>query len=227
MNKPDRFLWGVSTAGHQTDGNDAMADTTFLEHVTPTVFKEPAGEACRSWERWEDDLDCVAAMGLNAYRFSVEWCRIEPEEGIVDQAALDHYDRLMDGCLERGISPVLTLCHFTCPHWFAKKGSWLAPDAVDRLRGSCAAVCPCWGTSTGRCSTTSSGSRRLTASSASTRSTGAVAPTTASPSRARACTPAWSRCWAAGCRRAASRCRLAHTAVPRDRGIVPVAVRMG
>lgn len=131
MNKPDHFLWGVSTAGHQTDGGDAAADTTFLEHVEPTVFKEPAGDACRSWERWEDDLDCVAEMGLNAYRFSVEWCRIEPEEGVIDQAALDHYDRLMDGCLARGIQPVLTLCHFTCPHWFAKRGSWLAPDAVD------------------------------------------------------------------------------------------------
>lgn len=70
-------------------------------------------------------------MGLNAYRFSVEWCRIEQEEGVIDQAALDHYDRLMDGCLARGIQPVLTLCHFTCPHWFAKRGSWLAPDAVD------------------------------------------------------------------------------------------------
>ena len=57
MNKPDHFLWGVSTAGHQTDGGDAAADTTFLEHVEPTVFKEPAGDACRSWERWEDDLN--------------------------------------------------------------------------------------------------------------------------------------------------------------------------
>ena len=131
MNKLDHFLWGVSTAGHQTDGGDAAADTTFLEHVEPTVFKEPAGDACRSWERWEDDLNCVAEMGLNAYRFSVEWCRIEQEEGVIDQAALDHYDRLMDGCLARGIQPVLTLCHFTCPHWFAKRGSWLAPDAVD------------------------------------------------------------------------------------------------
>ena len=112
MNKPDHFLWGVSTAGHQTDGGDAAADTTFLEHVEPTVFKEPAGDACRSWERWEDDLNCVAEMGLNAYRFSVEWCRIEQEEGVIDQAALDHYDRLMDGCLARGIQPVLTLCHF-------------------------------------------------------------------------------------------------------------------
>ena len=83
MNKPDHFLWGVSTAGHQTDGGDAAADTTFLEHVEPTVFKEPAGDACRSWERWEDDLNCVAEMGLNAYRFSVEWCRIEQEEGSV------------------------------------------------------------------------------------------------------------------------------------------------
>ncbi len=129
-NTPAHFLWGASTAGHQIDGNDTMADTTFLESVTPSVFKEPAGAACMSWERWEDDLDCVAAMGLNAYRFSVEWCRIEPEQGKINQSALDHYDRMIDGCLERGITPAITLSHFTAPHWFAAQGSWMNPQAA-------------------------------------------------------------------------------------------------
>lgn len=127
----NQFLWGVSTAGHQVDGNDDSSDTTFLEHVEPSVFKEPAGDACRSWKCWEDDLDCVQSMGLNSYRFSIEWCRIEPERGFVSQEALDHYDRMLDGCIARGISPVITLCHFTCPHWFAKLGGWLAPEAEE------------------------------------------------------------------------------------------------
>lgn len=131
MTFPQHFLWGASTAGHQVDGGDVNSDTTFIEHVEPTVFKEPAGIACNSWERWEDDLNCVRDMGLNAYRFSVEWCRVEPERGIVDEAGLDHYDRMVDGCLKRGIAPAVTLSHFTAPHWFAKEGSWMNPHAAD------------------------------------------------------------------------------------------------
>lgn len=119
---PRHFLWGASTAGHQVDGGDTASDTTFLENVIPSAFKEPAGEACRSWERWDDDLNMVEAMGLNAYRFSVEWSRIEPEQGLVSSSALDHYERMVDGALSRGIDPVITLSHFTVPSWFAAKG---------------------------------------------------------------------------------------------------------
>ncbi|KFI40707.1 glycoside hydrolase family protein [Bifidobacterium actinocoloniiforme DSM 22766] len=137
---PDHFLWGASTAGHQVDGGDTAADTTFLEGVTPSVFKEPAGKACNSWERWEDDLDLVKGMGLNSYRFSVEWARIEPEEGKIDQSALDHYDRMVDGCLERGIDPAITLCHFTLPSWFAAKGGWLNHDAPSMFADECVRV---------------------------------------------------------------------------------------
>lgn len=137
---PDHFLWGASTAGHQVDGGDTAADTTFLESVSPSVFKEPAGDACRSWERWADDLDLIKGMGLNSYRFSVEWARIEPEEGHVDQDALDHYDRMVDGCLERGIDPAITLCHFTIPSWFAAKGGWLNHDAPAMFADECVRV---------------------------------------------------------------------------------------
>lgn len=137
---PDHFLWGASTAGHQVDGGDTAADTTFLEGVTPSVFKEPAGKACNSWERWEDDLDLVKKIGLNSYRFSVEWARIEPEEGKIDQSALDHYERMVDGCLERGIDPAITLCHFTIPSWFAAKGGWLNHDAPSMFADECVRV---------------------------------------------------------------------------------------
>lgn len=128
---PPGFLWGVATAGHQVDGDDTASDTTFLEHVTPTVFQEPAGVACRSWELWRTDLDLVQSLGLNAYRFSVEWARVEPEQGHVCHDALAHYDDLVDGCLARGLAPVITLNHFTSPHWFAARGAWLDPDAAD------------------------------------------------------------------------------------------------
>ncbi|OZG49228.1 glycoside hydrolase family 1 protein [Bombiscardovia coagulans] len=137
---PDHFLWGTSTAGHQIDGGDTASDTTFLEGVTPSIFKEPAGLACNSWERWEDDLDLVQEMGLNSYRFSVEWARIEPEEGVIDNTALDHYDRLTDGCLQRGIEPAITLSHFTIPNWFAAKSGWFNHDAPAMFADECARV---------------------------------------------------------------------------------------
>ncbi|WP_084099875.1 glycoside hydrolase family 1 protein [Demequina sp. NBRC 110051] len=140
LSLPASFLWGVSTAGHQIDGGDTTSDTSFLENVSPTVFAEPSGAACRSWERWADDLDLVAAMGLNAYRFSVEWSRIEPVQGEILTEGLDHYDSMVDGCLERGIAPAVTLGHFTAPQWFGARGGWLAPDAAERFAEHAARV---------------------------------------------------------------------------------------
>lgn len=122
---PADFLWGASTAGHQIEGGNSASDTWFLEHVTPTIFSEPSGAACNSWELWETDLDLVQGLGLNSYRFSVEWARVEPAEGQFSDEALAHYERIVDGCLARGIAPVVTFSHFTSPHWFAQRGAWL------------------------------------------------------------------------------------------------------
>ncbi|MBK6885242.1 MAG: DUF2218 domain-containing protein [Tetrasphaera sp.] len=128
---PDGFLFGVSTAGHQIEGDNVTSDTWFLEHQQPTVFREPSGTACNSYVLWESDLDLVADLHLDAYRFSIEWARVEPEEGVVDEAALAHYAAMVDGCLARGLKPVVTLNHFTSPHWFAARGGWLDPQAPD------------------------------------------------------------------------------------------------
>ena len=137
---PASFLWGTASAGHQVDGHDDASDTSFLERVEPTVFAEPSGAACRSWDLWPQDLDLVAAMGLTSYRFSVEWARTEPEDGVVDAAGLDHYDAVVDGCLARGLAPAVTLNHFTSPQWFARGGGWLHPDAPARFADQCARV---------------------------------------------------------------------------------------
>ena len=87
---PQGFLWGVAGAGHQTEGGNTNSDTWLAELVTPTVFMEPSGKACNSYALWRDDVELAAAMGLNAYRFSVEWARVEPEEGSFDELELDH-----------------------------------------------------------------------------------------------------------------------------------------
>lgn len=137
---PSSFLWGTASAGHQNEGNNTSSDTWFLEHTTPSLFREPSGSACNSWERWEEDLDLAVAMGLNAHRFSVEWARIEPEPGIYSEEALDHYEAVVDGCLERGLAPIVTFNHFTAPHWFACRGSWLDPGAADAFAAYCSVV---------------------------------------------------------------------------------------
>ncbi|CAL9363578.1 family 1 glycosylhydrolase [Streptomyces sp. Tu 3180] len=134
---PDAFLWGVATAGHQNEGDNSASDTWFLEHTTPSLFREPSGPACRGYQRWETDLDLAAGLGLNAFRFSVEWARVEPERGVVRAEALDHYERMVDGCLERGLAPIVTFSHFTAPHWFAAAGSWTAADAPARFAEQC------------------------------------------------------------------------------------------
>lgn len=68
-NFPDGFIWGASVASHQVEGNNTNNDCWFDENVTPTVFKEPSGTACDSYNRWAEDVDLVHAMGLGAYRF--------------------------------------------------------------------------------------------------------------------------------------------------------------
>ena len=78
---PPGFLWGAAHAGHQVEGDNDNSDTWFAENVTPTVFKEPSGKAVNNYELWREDIDLAMGMGLNAYRFSVEWARVEPVEG--------------------------------------------------------------------------------------------------------------------------------------------------
>lgn len=134
------FLWGAATAGHQVEGNNYAADMWLLEQVTPTVFKEPSGDACNSLHRWREDVAIVKALGLNCYRFSVEWSRIEPAKGQFSQAYLDHYSAMVDHCRDQGLAPVVTFNHFTTPRWFAAAGGWEQRDAAALFARYCERV---------------------------------------------------------------------------------------
>ena len=129
----DGFLWGASTAGHQVEGGNVNCDLWPLEWTQPSLFVEPSGDACDHYHRYPEDIATMADLGLNAYRFSLEWARIEPEPGYFSRAALDHYRRMIATCLEHEITPVVTYCHFTTPRWFAGLGSWAGTDAVDHF----------------------------------------------------------------------------------------------
>jgi beta-glucosidase len=135
---PEGFLWGAASSAHQIEGNNVASDLWGLESRLP----ERSGDACDSYHRWPEDLDLVRDLGLSAYRFGVEWARIEPVEGEVSRAHLAHYRRMVQGCLERGLTPVVTLHHFTSPMWFQREGGWRSGTAVERFRRYVRAVLP-------------------------------------------------------------------------------------
>ncbi len=125
---PDGFLWGSATAAHQVEGGNANSDCWAMENARPSIFTEPSGDAIDQWNRFEDDMAILAALGLKAYRFGIEWARIEPEEGVFARSALDHYQRCIDACLQRGIMPMLTFYHFTMPLWLVRRGGITSPE---------------------------------------------------------------------------------------------------
>jgi beta-glucosidase len=134
---PKGFLWGAATAGHQVEGNNVNSDVWFLENVKPSVFSEPSGDAVNSFELWPADLDLVKSLGLGAYRFSLEWARIEPEPGLFSMVMLDHYKAMIEGCRARGIRPMVTFNHYTAPLWFTRQGGWLSADAPQLFARFC------------------------------------------------------------------------------------------
>ncbi|MEI3847207.1 MULTISPECIES: glycoside hydrolase family 1 protein [unclassified Microbacterium] len=128
---PDGFLWGAATAAHQVEGNNIASNWWVMEHAPGTTMVEPSGDAADHFHRYPEDMRLLAEAGLNSYRFSVEWARIEPERGFVSRAMIDHYRRMIDAAREHGLDPTVTLMHFTVPRWFQEDGFWRAADAVD------------------------------------------------------------------------------------------------
>jgi beta-glucosidase len=134
---PEGFRWGTATAAHQVEGNNVNNDWWEWEHREGTVCVEPSGDACDQYHRYPEDLRLLGALGFDNYRFSVEWSRIEPEEGAVSKAALDHYRRVCAECLANDLQPVVTFHHFTTPRWVANDGGWHDARIVDRFARFC------------------------------------------------------------------------------------------
>ncbi|WP_410614583.1 glycoside hydrolase family 1 protein [Amycolatopsis sp. lyj-109] len=137
---PDGFLIGASTAGHQTEGNNTNSDWWEFEHRPGSPVHEPSGDACDSYHRYPEDIGLVAGFGLNAYRFSVEWPRLEPAEGMFSRAETAHYRRMLAACHEHGIVPVVTYNHFTLPLWLQRRGGFAADDFPQLFQRFCAHV---------------------------------------------------------------------------------------
>jgi beta-glucosidase len=130
---PQGFFWGAATAAHQVEGHNIHSDFWLMEHLEGSIFKEPSGEAVDHYRRYREDIRLMAELGLNAYRFSIEWARIEPEEGRFDPEAIDHYRDVLLACQENGIMPIVTLHHFTSPQWLIRAGGWEAEETPTRF----------------------------------------------------------------------------------------------
>src|ERR1700688_2707839 len=131
---PDGFLWGTATAAHQVEGGNVASDLWLMENVPQSLFVEPSGDACDHYHLYPDDLALLKALGFGAYRFSIEWARIEPEKGFFSRAALDHYRRMIAACRAIGIVPIVTFHHFTAPLWLTRDGGWTEPGRVASRR---------------------------------------------------------------------------------------------
>lgn len=130
---PDGFIWGTASAAHQVEGGNWNNDWWLWEQVPGGHCAEPSGDACDHLFRYPADMALLADLGFNAYRFSIEWARIEPEEGQFSKQWLDHYRRMIATCAEHGLEPVVTFHHFTSPRWLHDDGSWENPAVVDRF----------------------------------------------------------------------------------------------
>jgi len=123
MNKfPRDFLWGASTSAHQVEGNNIYNDWWLAEQNG--ALKEASSQACRHYESYREDFAIAKELGHNCHRFSIEWSRIEPQEGKFQDSEIEHYRKVIAELKSLGIEPVVTLHHFTNPLWFSQRGGW-------------------------------------------------------------------------------------------------------
>jgi len=123
---PRGFLWGTATASHQVEGNNTNNNWWAWEQEPGRILQgHKSGLACDWWNgRWREDLDRAAQGGQNAHRLSIEWSRIQPAPDRWDEDALDRYREILRGLHERGLTPMVTLHHFTDPLWLTEMGGW-------------------------------------------------------------------------------------------------------
>lgn len=139
-NRKSHFLVGAATAAHQVEGNNINSDCWALEQASPSMFMEPSGAAVDHYSHYEEDIQLLAQAGLNAYRFSIEWARIEPEQGVWVQEEIEHYRKVLQCCRKNNIEPIVTLHHFSSPKWLITLGGWENPQTADLFAAYCERV---------------------------------------------------------------------------------------
>ncbi len=153
FNFPENFYWGSATSSYQIEGNNhndwsewekknagRLAKEAknkwknWQKNRFPEMFEEKnyvSGKACDHYNRFREDFDIAKSLGHNAHRFSVEWSRIEPEEGRFDEKEIEHYREVIKALRERELEPFVTLWHWTLPVWVAEQGGWENKKTID------------------------------------------------------------------------------------------------
>ena len=129
LNFPKNFLFGTAVASYQVEGGIYNNDWTLWENKPNSVCIEPCNEACKHYEMLDQDIELLKELGIKAFRYSIEWSRIEPTEGNYDTDAINHYVEKAKKLIANNITPIITFHHFTTPEWLYKKDSWLNPNA--------------------------------------------------------------------------------------------------
>lgn len=119
---PEGFLWGSATSAHQVEGGNIHSDWWDWEQSKPFYLR--SGQACDQYNRFEEDFDLLKNLNHNSHRLSIEWSRIEPQEGKFDEKEIEHYRKVLKSLKDKGVTVMLTLWHFTLPKWAADKGGW-------------------------------------------------------------------------------------------------------
>jgi len=143
---PKNFVWGTATAAHQIEGGchnnnwHEWEQSKNKNGESPILKGAVSGEACDHWNRYEADIELMKQLGVKSYRFSVEWSKIEPENGQFDETALQHYSNIINAIIRAGVEPVLTLYHFTHPIWFKELGAFEKSENIAIFQRFCERV---------------------------------------------------------------------------------------
>lgn len=124
---PKDFLWGAATSSHQVEGDNFYNDWWQAEESGLLIDR--SAKACDHYHRFREDFRLAKELGHNAHRLSLEWSRLEKEEGVWDRSEWEHYKAVVHELSALGIEPIVTLNHFTMPLWLTAKGGWRSPDA--------------------------------------------------------------------------------------------------
>lgn len=142
LNFPNGFLWGTATSSYQVEGGNINNDWYLWEQAETRIADgSRCGPACDHYHLYESDFDIAKGLGHNAHRLSLEWSRIEPKQGEWNEEAIDHYRKVLSALKQRGITPLVTLFHFTLPIWVSKMGGFENPLTISFFQKYASRVC--------------------------------------------------------------------------------------
>lgn len=137
---PKDFILGSSTAAYQIEGNNVSSDFWAEEYAEGSPYKDKSGDTVNHYNLYKEDIELMARLGLKAFRFSIEWSRVEPEEGQFSNVAIDHYKKVLECCHQNGITPVVSMHHFSSPKWLMRLGGWKNPEVIKYFSRYCQIV---------------------------------------------------------------------------------------